>query len=551
MSVMRNGSALACITAALGVIFSPVPAAQTSAPAPGRTLTIAASSTQSLREWDAVTQSMLRSGELLVRQVRDDIQLPGRVTERADQYYRGVRVFGADVSRQLDAQGVVLSMFGNVYEGIAVPIEPRLAPEDVRERVDALAGTAQADDNAPELMVLPRDDGASFRLVWRMRAVTAQADIIQYFLDASSGDVLMEYSDRQTQSAVGRATGVLGDSKKISVSGTPGSFTARDLLRPPLVETDDMKGDPFRSFAYLAGVIQLGASDVAADSDNNWTDGAVNDAHVYSGFTYDYFFKRFGRRGLDDNNIRIRSLVNPVRRTATDFAQFFDRFPDFFVNAFYAGGGVMVYGVGLPPGFTLRGQSWNHLSGAIDVVGHELTHGVTQFTSDLIYQNESGALNEAFSDMMGTSIEFFFQPAGNGDLRADYLAAEDVVRPGGIRSMENPQAYGDPDHYSRRFLGTADNGGVHINSGIANQAFYLAIESGTNRTSGLSVQGVGAANRDQIEKVFYRAFTQMLPRNATFSLARAATIQASRDLFGANSNAERAVTQAWTAVGVN
>jgi Zn-dependent metalloprotease len=175
---------------------------------------------------------------------------------------------------------------------------------------------------------------------------------------------------------------------------------------------------------------------------------------------------------------------------------------------------------------------------------------VTQFTSDLIYQNESGALNEAFSDMMGTGIEFFFQPAGSGDLRADYLCAEDVVKPGGIRSLENPQAYGDPDHYSRRFLGTADNGGVHINSGIANQAFYLAIEGGTNRTSGLAVQGVGAANRDQIEKVFYRAFTQMLPRNATFSLARAATVQSAIDLFGANSNAERAVTQAWTAVGV-
>ena len=117
--------------------------------------------------------------------------------------------------------------------------------------------------------------------------------------------------------------------------------------------------------------------------------------------------------------------------------------------------------------------------------------------------------------------------------------------------MANPLAYGDPDHYSRRFTGTADNGGVHINSGIANHAFYLAIEGGTNRTSGLSVQGVGGGNREQIERVFYRAFTQMLPANATFAVARAATIQAARDLFGANSNAERAVTQAWTAVGVN
>jgi Zn-dependent metalloprotease len=211
----------------------------------------------------------------------------------------------------------------------------------------------------------------------------------------------------------------------------------------------------------------------------------------------------------------------------------------------------MVYGVGLPPGVTLSGRAWTYVSGALDIVAHELTHGVTEFSSNLIYRNESGALNEAFSDIMGTSAEFFFQAPGDGPLKADYLCGEDVITPGGLRSMENPAVRGDPDHYSRRFLGTSDNGGVHINSGIANHAFYLAIEGGTNRTSGLEVQGVGSANREQMEKVFYRAFTQLLPSNATFATARAATIQAARDLYGANSAPERAVTQAWTAVGVN
>jgi thermolysin len=442
-------------------------------------------------------------------------------------------------------------MFGSIYADIDISPNPTVTADAAKAAIARLAALEQAADNEPELLVLPIDDGALFRLAWRMRAVTDRADIVQYFLDADTGEVLRQYSDRQTQSAVGRATGVLGDSKKISVTGGNGSFSARDLLRPPLVETDDMKGDPLRTLNYLDGRIALGPADVAADADNNWTDGAVNDAHVYSGYTYDYYFKRFGRRGLDNNNIRIRSLVHPVRRTQADLALYFNQFPDFFVNAFYAGGGVMVYGVGLPPGFTSGGQTWNHLAGALDIVAHELTHGVTQFTSNLIYRNESGALNEAFSDIMGTSVEFFFQPAGSGDLSADYLCGEDVVKPGGLRSMENPQAYGDPDHYSRRFLGLADNGGVHINSGIANHAFYLAIEGGTNRTSGLAVQGVGSANREQIEQVFYRAFTQMLPTNATFALARAATIQAARDLHGLNSNAERAVTQAWTAVGVN
>jgi thermolysin len=111
-------------------------------------------------------------------------------------------------------------------------------------------------------------------------------------------------------------------------------------------------------------------------------------------------------------------------------------------------------------------------------------------------------------------------------------------------------AFGDPDHYSIRYRGSADNGGVHTNSGIVNNAFYLAIEGGRHRL-GATVQGVGAANREQIERVFYRGFTAFLPPSATFSQARAATIQAARELYSQGSAAETAVIQAWNAVGVN
>jgi Zn-dependent metalloprotease len=92
---------------------------------------------------------------------------------------------------------------------------------------------------------------------------------------------------------------------------------------------------------------------------------------------------------------------------------------------------------------------------------------------------------------------------------------------------------------------------VHINSGIPNHVFYLAIEGGVNRVSGLRVEGVGSANRVQIETAFYRAVTQLLPASATFSMARAASIQAARDLYGPGSAAGRALTEAWDAVGVN
>jgi thermolysin len=280
---------------------------------------------------------------------------------------------------------------------------------------------------------------------------------------------------------------------------------------------------------------------------------------VYQGLTYDYYFRRFGRRGLDDRDIRIIGVTHPVNRNDV-FTAPGNILGSFYVNAFYAGDGVMVYGEGLPPGIVLlpARQTWNFLAGALDVVGHELTHGVTQFSSNLIYQGESGALNEAFSDIMGTSIEFFYQQAGSGDLRADYLIGEDVISAGpgtgigpGLRSMANPTAYGDPDNYAIRYTGTADNGGVHTNSGIANNAFYLSIEGGTNGTSRVPVSGVGAANRERMEKVWYRAFAQLLGSGANFAAARAACIQAARDLYGANSNEERAVTQAWTAVGID
>jgi thermolysin len=521
------------------------------AQAPRDRVSIAPSSLLDLRRWDAQTERMLRNRELRIRDRHEDKLIDGRTIERADQYYKGVRVFGADVARQLQ-RGVLLSVFGTVYPNVSVDTVAKIDADRAREIVQEHSGVDIGPLHQPELVVLPRDNGG-YALTWRLRAAS-DGDIRQYFVDAHDGSIVFDYSELKTQVAVvGRAQGVLGDTKKISVSGASGHFTAQDRLRPPSIRTLDMKGSLSRTLQILNG-FPIVASDIATDDDNNWTDGTVDDAHVYQGWTYDYYFKRFGRRGLDNHDVEITGLANPVRRTDLQTSSN-SVIGAFFVNAFYAGDGYMVYGVGLPSGFFTRSpignQTWDFLSGALDVVAHELSHGVTEFTSNLIYLNESGALNEAFSDIIGTSVEFFFQSPGNASMQADYLMGEDVVRPGGIRSLANPAAYGDPDHYSKRFLGTEDNGGVHTNSTIATHAFYLAIEGGTNATSGLSVQGVGPANRAQIEKVFYRGFTELMPANATFSVARAVTIQAARDLYGSGSNVERAVTEAWTAVGVN
>jgi len=515
-----------------------------------RTSRVSAVAPGELRAWDTEVDRMQRDGSLELRLDREDTLIPGRRHRRFTQMVEGVPVYGGDIARQTDAAGLTISIFGTLYEGIAIRTTPRLTPEDVQAILTRTTGVELGPERLPRLVILPRESGDAYALVYEARVATPE-DITLYFIDAHTGAIVDQRSDAQRQTAaVGIGTGVLGDSKKVQASSQGGAFVGSDRNRPPVIETYDMRGNLARTMAFLNGVVSLGATDLATDSDNVWTDGANVDAHSYAGYTYDYYYKRFGRRGLDNANIRIRSLTHPVNRedarTASDDVLF-----TYFVNAFYAGNGVMVYGEGLPSDFPIGGQQWNFFAGALDVVGHELTHGVTDFSSQLIYRNESGALNEAFSDIMATAIEFFFQQPGSESGRADYSIAEDIATSGGIRSMENPRLFGDPDHYSVRYTGSEDNGGVHINSGIANHAYYLAIEGGTNRTSGLSVQGVGRANREQMEKVFYRAFTQLLPSNATFSTARAATIQAARDLYGANSAAENAVTQAWTAVGVN
>jgi bacillolysin len=515
-----------------------------------RPTTVSATTFAELRAWDPQVDRMIRDGDLRVRRTDDDPLLPGRAHDRLDQFHDGVRVVGGDIARQT-RDGVTVSIFGTIHPGIDIDVTPALSADDVRAIVGRLSGAAIGRGRVPELAILP-DGSGGYRLTYRVKAFTADEGT-EYFIDAKTGAVVRQLIGAQRQAAVvGHGTGVLGDEKKVSVSSSSGAFVAVDRLRPPSLSTYDARGNVTRVLAFLNGVTDLAPSDLASSTSTTWSDAVSIDAHAYLGYVYDYYFKRFGRRGLDNQNIALLSVVHPVRRQ--DVLTQPNRIVDlFYLNAFYAGDGVMVFGEGLPPGIvTLPGrQSWNYLAGALDVIGHELTHGVTDFTSNLVYANESGALNEAFSDIMGTSVEFFYQPAGTALMQADYVIAEDVVTPGGIRNMSNPAVFGDPDHYSIRYTGDADNGGVHTNATIATHAFFLAIEGGTNRTSGLSVQGVGAANREQMEKVFYRAFTQLMPSNATYAVARLVTIQAARDLYGAGGAVERAVTQAWTAVGVD
>ena len=545
---------VAAVVAAALVVSLDVGSAQQ-----GSALRFSATTGGDLRTWDQFVTAQQRSGALRVSQVVQDPAVPSRTVERLQQDHQGIPVWGAEVVRDSD-RGTPVSIFGDLSTQPDLDTQPGVTAEAAAQRLLSRAAAGASLLRRVDLVVLRLESGEP-RLAYT--SVVASANrVFRVFIDARSGVELLRYSSIHTQSAVGTGQGLVPGAKKVSARLQGGAYVSDDDLRPPVLTTFDMRGNLLRTLNVLFAGTPLFASDIGTDADNNWTDIATVDAHAYIGWTYDYYFKRHGRRGLDNRDRPIVTLVNGVRREDA-LSVPSDLFGGFVVNAFWCDDcgpgavGVMYFGNGFPAQFVDNlGRNWAYLSGSLDIAAHELTHAVTSSSSNLIYMNESGALNEAFSDIMGTSVEFFFQSPGTGLGQADYLLGEDSIRSpvggiSGIRSMVNPSVFGDPDHYSIRYTGTEDGGGVHINSGIPNQAFYLAVEGGRNRISGITVQGVGAANREQIERAFYRAFVFLLPASANFSTARAATIQAARDLYGANSAAAGAITQAWTAVGVN
>ena len=474
---------------------------------------------------------MLNSGHLVYERSQIDGSFQSRHHERMNQYHNGIRVFGGQLVWQTQS-GLVLSVTGNLYDDIGINTTPSLTASQAEARALELEGPEAFVVGDTELVVLPLADG----YVLAYYVLTRSPDALQVsFIDAHSVERVLTWNDIRTQyEGVGLGIGTWGDEKKMTVEQAGGTFRAVDTIRPFGIKTYDM------SFNFL-GWLRLGRTGndlyLASDIDNEWRGrGAVVDAHVYSGYTYDYFFKRHSRRGLDDRGLVARNYVN---------IGFAGRLKN---NAFYfPPDNSMNYGGG-------DGVTFGPFSSALDVVAHEITHGVTQHSSGLIYLNESGALDEAISDIMGVATEFFFQPVGDGRLKADWVQGEDIYIYFGeyTRSFPDPKsAHGIyPDHYSIRYRGDLDRGGVHINSSIVNHAYYLMVMGGTNRVSGISVTGIGFSQMERMERVFYRGFMYYLVPSSNFSDAREATIRAARELYGAGSVEEQTIRAGWNAVGV-
>jgi PKD repeat protein len=185
---------------------------------------------------------------------------------------------------------------------------------------------------------------------------------------------------------------------------------------------------------------------------------------------------------------------------------------------------------------------------SLDVIGHEITHGVTEHSAGLIYSYESGALNESFSDIFGVAIDYFANPN-----EANFLIGDQIsLKSNGLRDMENPNSKGDPNTYKGAYwkTGSQDYGGVHSNSGVQNYWFYLLVNGGTGTNDNSFSYTLNGIGMEAAAAISYRNLTVYLTPNSTYLDARNYAIQAAKDIYGACSEEVDAVAKAWYAVGV-
>jgi Zn-dependent metalloprotease len=265
---------------------------------------------------------------------------------------------------------------------------------------------------------------------------------------------------------------------------------------------------------------------VRGEGDPPVNDPAVNEAYDAAGATYDFFKEVYDRNSIDDRGLRLDSTVH--------YSIQYD-------NAFW-NGSQMVYGDG-------DGQIFNRFTKAIDVIGHELAHGITQYEAGLIYRGEQGALNESMSDVFGSLVKQWVRKQ-TAD-QADWIIGEGLFMPSvkgvGIRSMKAPgTAYNDPllgadpqpAHEKDKYRGNEDNGGVHINSGIPNHAFYL------------TAMEIGGYAWEKAGKIWYVALRDRLRPWSNFSRAALHTVAIAGELYGQGSQEQKAVRNGWEKVGV-
>jgi Zn-dependent metalloprotease len=481
----------------------------------------------------------------------------GDVHVRMWQTVTGVPVWGGDFVVHVGGDGTVAGLLaphvpdtGLVDGELVAPGPARPGGNDftvdTAPALDAEAAIGRAlsaHGCADCLTAPPRADlwvlrhGGANRLAWRVSLRredgSAHTALPVFFVDAHDGAILSSYDNLQTVDGRGQSLYSGAVMVQTSSDDEETTFFLEDLDRRS--GTFDFRGSTSES-----------AVRPLSDTDNDWKSAsqqAAVDAHFGAARTLDYYQTRHQRDGIDGDGgpgFYQATVDDEVRLISSRV-----HYGDGYQNAFWNGQN-MTYGDGdgveLLPLVTL------------DITGHEMTHGVTERSANLTFSGQPGALNESWSDVFGAMV----QRSVRGPGPTVWLVGEECLTPevGGdaVRSLSNPHEVidggftgdDDPDHYSERYTGLLDNGGVHINSGVANKAFYLLSEGGSHHRGG-SMTGIGA---EDAARIWYRALTTKLTSSSNFATARLATLAAAADLFGDESAQVEAVSQTWCLVGV-
>lgn len=455
----------------------------------------------------------------------------GFTHQKMQQYFNGVKVEFATVT--LSSKNGTVQTLNSAYFPIAEDfnITPSISGSQALNSAIAHVGASKymwqnaseavlAEYQKPtgELVIFPAIDNISEinRLAYKFDIyATAPLYRADVYIDAKTGQFIMENKRIHHANVPATGTSLYNGTVSFTADNTSGPYRLRQTVDGGGIQTFDMNN----STNYNSAV------DVTSTSTSFTSNPTGVQAHFGAERTHKYFSQKHGRNSYNNAGAIIKSYVS---------------YSTNYVNAFWDGS-RMTYGDG-------DGVNYGPLV-SLDICGHEIAHGVTEYSANLVYSYQSGALNESFSDIFGESIEKFASGTN------DWLMGDDIGAGGSggaLRSMSNPNAYGDPDTYlgTNWYAGSGDNGGVHINSGVQNFWFYILTvgKSGTNdKGDSYNVTGIGM---DKAAAIAYRNLTVYLNTNSQYSDARNGAIQAAKDLYGAGSAEEIATTNAWYAVGV-
>ncbi|NUO01940.1 MAG: M4 family metallopeptidase [Saprospiraceae bacterium] len=485
---------------------------------------------------------------------------------RLQQMHQGVKIHGAELLLHFKGEQAYL-LNGRWYATPALEnLQPALSSENaMRKAWDDVAGTTIVRPpsqeqalwaGAPESieLVIWFDDEKKPHLAWSLEIVPNLTARWAYVIDAQTGEVLRKFSQlcqlhgkicEATHQIKPEITTPAPETPALLTPPPPATATATDLLGITRTINTYLHSGTYYLIDASRSMFNAGQSvfpdnpvgtiwtinalntspennnfnaNHVTSGNNTWNNASSVSAHYNAGKAFEYFKNTFNRNSINGQGGNIVSFINVADGDGSSMG-----------NAFW-NGAAMFYGNG--------DQAFSSpLARSLDVAGHEMSHGVIQNTANLEYYGESGAMNESFADVFGAMID-----------RDDWKLGEDVVNTnvfptGALRDLSNPNNGGNslndpgwqPDHMSEKYNGSADNNGVHINSGITNRAFFLFAT---------------AVTKNVAEQIYYRALTTYLGRSSQFIDLRIAIIQAATDLHGANSAQVTAAANAFTTVGI-